>query len=337
MTLASRLRYYQRVLPTYLRAGRSQLTFWHEDPAINPHATHDRLEPYYMLFRAKADYAGHYDASGIPMLDYRGAVGLHYNPIAVAQWGLANCNLFWQTKDPSRREAAVKAAEWLVANLEQNTYGLWVWNHHFDWEYRTTLTAPWYSGLAQGQGISLLLRARAITGEEKYRQAAVRAFVALTRPVGEGGVLYEDAQRNLWIEEYLVDPPTHILNGFIWALWGVFDYWLATERGMPSPAGETRGLTARNLFDRGVQTLLANLPLYDTGRWSLYEQSGTRLKMLASPFYHRLHIVQLRVMANLTGDRRFADFADRWQGYANRRVNRGRALVEKSLFKIVYY
>ncbi len=188
------------------------------------------------------------------------------------------------------------------------------------------LKAPWYSGLAQGQGLSLLLRAHSESGENKYLEAAEQAFISLTKPISEGGVLFEDEERNLWIEEYLVDPPTHILNGFMWALWGVFDFWLATGRD-----------SARQIFDRGVTTLLRNLSRFDTGYWSLYEQSGTRLKMLASPFYHRLHIVQLRVMENLTGDRSFAEVANRWDGYANRRTNRTRALVEKSVFKLVHY
>src|SRR5262249_13660579 len=157
-------------------------------------------------------------------------------------------------------------------------HDLWVWNHHFDWEYRDTLRAPWYSGLAQGQGISLLLRSHALTQSDEYLEAGERAFVSLTRLVSAGGVLFEDAEKNLWIEEYLVDPPTHILNGFMWALWGIFDYWLAQ-----------RDETARAIFDRGVTTLKQNLPRFDTGYWSVYEQSGTQLKMLASPFYHRLH------------------------------------------------
>jgi heparosan-N-sulfate-glucuronate 5-epimerase len=326
MSLSTRLRYYRRILPAYLGAGRSQLTFWHETPATNPQATVAQFGPYYMLFREKADYAGHRDASGIPMLDYRGAIGPQYNPIAIAQWGLANNNIFCETKNDSRRANTLKAANWLVANLEQNPHGLWVWNHHFNWDYRDTLQAPWYSGLAQGQGISLLLRAYAQTRDERFQQAATRAFVSLTKPIAEGGVLHEDAESNLWIEEYLVNPPTHILNGFIWALWGVFDYWLAHA--------DTQ---ARIIFDRSVQTLLTNLSRYDTGYWSLYEQSGTRLKMLASPFYHRLHIVQLRVMATLTGDPRFTEFADRWELYAKNRVNRTRALIEKSIFKLAHY
>jgi len=336
MSLATRWHYYRRIFGAYLfsglGSGRSQLTFWHETPEINPRATPDRLAEYYMVFREKADYAGPYDAVGIPMLDYHGAIGLQYNPIAIAQWGLANYNRFCATGDETRWQKTLKAADWLVASLEQNSHELWVWNHHFDWEYRDTLTAPWYSGLAQGQGVSLLLRAyahaRSRSEDEKYQyqSAAEKAFVALTKPVAEGGVLLEDAEKNLWIEEYLVDPPTHILNGFMWALWGVFDYWLARADA-----------PARKVFDRGVETLIHNVDRFDTGYWSLYEQSGTRLKMLASPFYHQLHVVQLRVMSKLTGDDRFAAVADRWEGYARRRGNRTRALVEKSVFKLLHY
>ena len=36
-----------------------------------------------------------------------------------------------------------------------------------------------------------------------------------------GGVIFEDKKKDFWIEEYIVHPPTHILNGFIWALFGV--------------------------------------------------------------------------------------------------------------------
>jgi len=326
MSLVSRSNYYRRILRAYVGPGRSQLTFWHETPEINPRASFTRLGEYYMTFREKADYAGPFDANGIPMLDYRGAIGLQYNPIAIAQWGLANYNRFMGTRAEALWLKLHMAADWLFQNLERNANGFSVWHHHFDWEYRERLKAPWYSGLAQGQGVSLLLRVNALTAEEKYLSAAKRAFVPLTRLIKEGGVLFEDAENNLWIEEYLVDPPTHILNGFIWALWGVFDFWLAR--------GDS---TAKQIFDRGVKTLLLNLDRYDTGYWSLYEQSGTRLKMLASPFYHRLHIVQLRVMAKLTGEARFEEVAARWEAYAQRRVNRTRAWFEKSAFKLFYY
>ena len=86
-----------------------------------------------------------------------------------------------------------------------------------------------------------------------------------------------------------------------------------------------------------VRTLQHNLDSYDLGFWSLYEQSGTRLPMVASRFYHSLHIVQLRVMHHLTSEDFFARVADRWENYARSRANRARALCYKSVFKLCYY
>lgn len=326
MPISRRLQYYRRIFEAYLGSGESQLTFWHEQPEQNPSASPTSLAEYYMTFAQKADYMGHHDASGIPMLDYRGAIGLQYNPIAVAQWGLGNFNLFCRSQDATRRGKFLQAADWLVGQLEQNQNGVWVWNHHFDWEYRDLLKAPWYSGLAQGQGISLLLRAHKHNGADSYRQAAQRAYSAFQTTVDDGGVLFFDERGDVWLEEYIVSPPTHILNGFIWAAWGILDYALALDDS-----------EARQLFRRSVDTLLHNLDRYDTGFWSLYEQSGTRLKMLASNFYHQLHIVQLRVMYHLTGNSRFADLADRWDRYAASRTNRARAFCYKSAFKLCYY
>jgi hypothetical protein len=73
------------------------------------------------------------------------------------------------------------------------------------------------------------------------------------------------------------------------------------------------------------------------GFWSLYEQSGTLLPMVASPFYHRLHVTQLRIMHRITGDEVFASCADKWEGYARSRGKRARALCYKSVFKLAYY
>ena len=322
----SRLGYWRRIAASYLFSSRSQLTFWHETPEVNPKLRADALGEYYMTFAQKADYPGPFDPDGVPRLDYHGAIGVRYNPIAIAQYALANANRFARDGDPGRKEKLLRSARWLRDRLEPNAAGLKVWMHHFDWEYRSPLKAPWYSGLAQGQGISALLRAHAATGDATFLDAAREAFRPLEKTAAEGGVLCRDAEGYTWIEEYLVDPPTHILNGFLWALWGVHDYALAT--GEPA---------ARELFRESVRTLRDRLAGYDAGFWSLYEHSGTRLRMLASPFYHRLHVVQLRVMHRLTGEAFFAETADRWEGYARSRWKRARATVQKAWFKIWNY
>jgi heparosan-N-sulfate-glucuronate 5-epimerase len=326
MSIAARLRYYRRIFDAYLLPGNSQLTFWHDHPQANPNSTVDQLGEYYMLFSEKAGYTGVFDSSGIPLLDYHGAIGLQYNPIAIAQWGLGNHHLYRRTGAAVHKTKYLAAADWLVAHLEQNSFGVSVWNHHFDWEYRTPLKAPWYSALAQGQGISLLVRAHAAVGSPAYLEAAQKAFISFLKPIEEGGVIFTDESGRRWFEEYIVSPPTHILNGFIWAAWGVYDYFLATQDA-----------AARDLFAQAVETLKANLDRYDLGFWSLYEQSGTRLPMVASSFYHRLHIVQLRIMEKLTGDPLFTQFADSWQTYTHSRIGRARALCYKGAFKFCYY
>ena len=318
--------YYRRIFSAYLLGGKSHLTFWHETPVENSGASPTELGQYYMLFSEKADYQGAYDAQGIPQLDYHGQIGLQYNPIAIAQYGLGNYNLWHRSGDVARKEKFFRVADWLCSHLEPNAHGLRVWSHSFNWEYRDTLKAPWYSGLAQGQGISVLVRAHKASGEPRYLEAACQAFSSFQRLIQQGGVAFIDESGDFWLEEYIVSPPTHILNGFIWALWGVHDYELATN--------DTSG---RELFHRGVRTLLHNLDRYDLGFWSLYEQSGTRLPMVASGYYHSLHVVQLRVMHRLTGESKFAEVAQRWESYTQSRANRTRALCYKSAFKLCYY
>jgi heparosan-N-sulfate-glucuronate 5-epimerase len=318
--------YYRRIVSAYLLGGQSHLTFWHETPEENLSANASELGEYYMLFAEKADYAGAFDSTGIPQLDYRGKIGRQCNPIAIAQYGLGNYNLFRRTGNAERHKKFLRIADWLVQHLEPNAQGLAVWNHYFDWEYRDTLRAPWYSALAQGQGISVLVRAHKESGDSRYLDAAQRALASFFKPVTEGGVTFTDEHGDVWFEEYLVSPPTHILNGFIWAAWGVYDYFLAT-----------RDSSAQELFSRAVCTLEHNLDRYDLGFWSLYEQSGTRLPMVASPFYHQLHIVQLRVMHRLTGEDKFKRVADRWESYSRSRSKRTRALCYKGAFKLCYY
>jgi heparosan-N-sulfate-glucuronate 5-epimerase len=326
MPLLPSLNYYRRIFSAYLTSGKSHLTFWHETPEENSNARAGELGEYHMLFAGKADYSGACDAAGIPLLDYHGKIGRQYNPIAIAQYGLGNYNLFRRTGDSTRRKKFFLTADWLCQHLEKNARSLQVWNHHFDWEYRDTLRAPWYSALAQGQGISVLVRAHKESGESRYLEAAQNALASFFHPVAEGGVAFTDERNDLWFEEYLVSPPTHILNGFIWAAWGVYDYFLATQDH-----------AVHALFASAVQTLLHNLDRYDLGFWSLYEQSGTRLPMVASPYYHQLHIVQLRVMYRLTGEQTFVRVADRWESYGRSRSKRTRALCYKSAFKLCYY
>lgn len=334
MGIKTKFQYWQRIISAYILRRPSQLSFWHEKSEINPRAQFDKLGPYYMTFRQKADYQGIFDKQGVPMLDYHGQIGRQYNPIAIAQYGLAHYNLLCSCHSErardndlrTHRNVFLKQADWLIANLEINLRGLSVWQHHFDFEYYQKLQAPWPSALSQGQGISVLVRAWQITGESIYLDKAKQAFLALTKPISQGGLQDLDSQGNIWLEEYLVNPTAHILNGFIWALWGVYDFWLVTKDEI-----------AKELFADCVITLIKNLPKYDIGFWSLYDLSKQKLKMLASPFYHQLHIVQLKIMADLTKQKVFSQYHKKWQLYQNNPLYRLVSLVYKTIFKLIYF
>ncbi|MEZ4415110.1 MAG: D-glucuronyl C5-epimerase family protein [Gemmatimonadota bacterium] len=324
--MRARLRYWRRVFSAYGGGRTSHLTFWHGTPEVNSAALPGEVDQYWQRFAVKADYPGPKDARGIPMLDYHGHVGLQYNPIAIAQYGLGNYNRFRREADPERRARFLAVADWLVENLEPNAAGVPVWNHRFDWEYRTPLKNPWYSCLSQGQGISLLVRAHRETGESGYLTAARDAFISFTRRMDEGGVQDVGPDGHIWFEETVVKPPTHILNGFMWASWGLYDLWLYDEHQ-----------EAGRLWQAAVDTLLEHLGDFDIGYWSLYDQAGTPVRNAASAFYHALHVVQLRIMARLTDNGRFTEWAERWDAYRRSAFKRRRAWAHKALFKLLYY
>jgi heparosan-N-sulfate-glucuronate 5-epimerase len=323
--MRARVSHLARVLRVYTDKRSGPLSFWYERPEMND-AAFDRGPGYFMRFAGKARYAGPFDADGIPLLDYRGDIGRQYNPIAIAQYGLARFNAWVAGGDSADRGAWIAAADWLVRAMRHNSHGVRVWMHDFDWPYRQWLRAPWYSGLAQGSGLSLLVRAAITTGELKYIDAARQAFEPLRRDVAEGGVLVTDTSQDTWIEEYIVDPPTHILNGFIWAMWGVFDYARWSGRS-----------DALQIWESCVATLARHVADFDTGWWSLYEAHDGKREMLASRYYHTLHITQLRVMHRLTGIDAFSAWADRFQTYLDRPSHRALAFGRKAIFKLRHY
>ncbi len=329
--MINRLIYWKRIFSTYLIQRKSNLSFWHGTPEMNNNADYDKLGQYYMKFYSKADYKGDYDVNGIPQLNYHGDIGLQYNPIAISQWALGNYNLWIRNNNKNNYLKFIKGADWLVNNLNQNSDGIYVWQHKFDWVYKENLINPWHSGLAQGQGLSVLCRAYKETKDNKYYNSIEKVFESFLIDVEDGGVTFTDIGGNIWIEEYIMKKePTNILNGFIWSLWGIYDYWLLTSNK-----------DIKFLFNKYIKTIKDNIDLYDTGYWSLYELSDLKISMIASIFYHKLHIVQLNILSCMAQDPAavvvFADRSDRWRNYLDNKLNIIRATIMKILFKIFYY
>jgi heparosan-N-sulfate-glucuronate 5-epimerase len=186
------------------------------------------------------------------------------------------------------------------------------------------LRAPWRSAMAQGRGLSVLMRAWQCTSEERYIEGARRALAAFSVPVERGGVTAAYDGRVTY-EEYPAQPAPHVLNGMIFALFGLWDF----VRAQPHDA------RAAEIFERGAATVEVLLRLYDTGWWSLYDLYHLEVAAPRNPctaHYHDMHVKQLMVMHAITGRASFAAFAHRWAAYQDRWWGRLRAYAGKAGF-----
>jgi heparosan-N-sulfate-glucuronate 5-epimerase len=237
---------------------------------------------------------------GVPMVDYPD--GGRRNPVTTAQLGLIKWSQWKRFRTPGALDIAMKQAEWLVRN--QDRRGAW----RFGFSYQapgTTLTLKkgWASALAQGQAMSLLVRAYSRTGEARYLEAARRAFRFLRRPVRSGGLVRELDGAGVWFEEYPTSPPSYILNGNMFTIVGVWDLSQFDQ-------------SARDVVRQAAATVEQALPQFDDGAGAAWYDLTYRYgypKHAAAPVYPPFVEDTLRVLAQITGRKAFITWANRWR------------------------
>jgi hypothetical protein len=224
--------------------------------------------------------------------------------IALSQYGLG----------AHERWIAGEGEEWLAAArgvgemLCENQTPSGTWEQGFDLPHTYHLRAPWISAMAQGEAASLLVRLQNATGHEHYGEAARRALEPMPVAALPDGSPFP--------QEYPTDPPSHVLNGGIYAIWGLYD------------GGDAKR------FEDALDSLVRNLHRWDTGSWSLYDLYPHPIRNWASLAYHELHMTQLRAMAALSPRPELAEAADRFESYWSSRAYRARALAHKAAFRV---
>ncbi|MFQ5824194.1 MAG: D-glucuronyl C5-epimerase family protein [bacterium] len=260
------------------------------------------------------------DENGIPQINMGKKIGLRYNPITIAQYGLFNLQKYSRNKEEDFLCIVQKSARWLDDNFQNWKGNIGAWVYDFDMDFYGP-KAPWISGMAQGQGISLLLRVFQILPEERILEITQRAFQAFLHPISEGGVVSCFPDGSPVFEEFPTAPPSQVLNGHIFALLGIYDF------------GEFwNDKTAKELFQVAVKGLKKNFFRYDTGYWNLYDLHPTH--RLASPMYMKVHVQLLTILAELTGDAFFQKIAINCKNYLTNPICRFRWLMGKSVEKI---
>lgn len=238
-------------------------------------------------------------------------------PVSVAQLALG-----WHERLLLGEERAAsefeRVCEVLVAQAEDAEDSL-LWPYELNIP-KYGLKGRWYAGMAQGQAASTLTRAYLHTGRPEYQTLAQKAIEPILRLDSRFVTLTPEGPI---LEEAEAIPPSHILNGWIFALWGLWDLRIT--------AGDQR---IDDILNATIDCLRGKLQEYDVGWWTRYSLFPHRLPDLAKPFYHRLHVDQMAVLYRLTGIAEFGAAARRWAAYDSR-VARCAVLAQKVPFKII--
>jgi heparosan-N-sulfate-glucuronate 5-epimerase len=236
-----------------------------------------QVKGYYNDLRHKADWNGQLSAAGVPLVKTDTDPAFDF-PIVIFQWGLGSWDrwLLSDQQDEVMRAQCLKAADYAVSSLTEN--GGWLC-----WTGLKRPTISPYSAMAQGEGISLLVRAYQILPHRTdYIETAKRAAQFMLHS-GYHGLLSTLKNGAECLQEYPGKAFNGVLNGWVFAIIGLYDLSLTNK-----------DTELRTRLDSLVHDLARSAHLYDTGYWSHYDLSGHNI---ASGFYHDLHITQLKTLS----------------------------------------
>lgn len=307
----ARARLYLDLIPHWWRmiAGRS---YWHTRQGIGTQYRVGELAGYFNDLTGKTDWRGQTDLDGLPVFQTRTGVLVHF-PTTLTQKALGHWDRWLSERRDSDRDDFMRIAFWLLENQDAKG-GIEIWP-----QLGLQYASP-YSAMVQGEAISVLTRAYRLSGAYRFLDSAHQACKLLLTPITEGGTSRYEA--GLVLEEYPLTTPGTVMNGWIFALYGLYDFSIVTN----DPA-------IGNELSRTLITLADRLETFDAGYWSYYDDRGS----LASPFYHHLHIAQLQAleMTFLQHAEKFNYYAQRFADQSSSRYNRARAVAVKAYQKLL--
>ncbi len=237
----------------------------------------------------------------------------HYTPVLMAQQALMA-----YSRDGGPTPMFLKAAAKLLTM--QDARGAFPYDFSFrKYAHEENYAPGWVSGMAQGQAMSVFARAYHRTKHARYLAAGKAAFAFMMVPREDGGPfntladLDPTLSSHSFVMEYPSTPDVYTLNGFMFAIQGLYDW-----------ASVTGSQDAKLQFDKMIETLVLILPRYDIGNFSAYDLSyitmpktkaGKRRMPHLMARYHAIHIEQLWALHAVTGIPVLKETADRWLGY----------------------
>ena len=244
------------------------------------------------------------DSTGLVIYIRPGTSTRADHPVAYAQYGISALLEYQQTGNKMWLDRAIRQGQQLIA-MHTESNGSWWYPYTFPWTYYSrTLTAPWWSGMAQGEALSLFVRLAEATGDSRWDNAANHTVTSFTVPHSATSPWVSLAiDKHLYFEEYAGNqPPLLVLNGHIFAMFGLYDYWR-----------HTGDATAARYLDGAATTVLERmLPAVRVeGGVSYYcvQADYCQSPLWQNQHYHPIISWQLDTLARITGDARFTTLA----------------------------
>ncbi|PML99985.1 D-glucuronyl C5-epimerase family protein [Vibrio breoganii] len=255
-----------------------------------------------------------FDSKGIPIIPHyidseNNTTSYHYFPIAIGQLGLAYLHDYSDNENTNSLNQFYLIADWFLEHQTPN--GLWLSDTNVP---KYGLETGWSSAMSQGRAISVLIRAYLLTDKIKYLSAAEKGVKSL---ISESSLVANF--NGPYLLEYPSKHPPKVLNGFVFSLYGLIDYYKV------KPCDQVQ-----KEINTYLETLKRVIPLYDLGYWTSYDLDHLEYNKplnIATSHYHSIHITQLRSLSLLTKDDYFSNYADKWEGYNRNKL---------SLFKVYW-
>jgi heparosan-N-sulfate-glucuronate 5-epimerase len=268
--------------------------------------THNsELEGYYLDMREafkqyESGIFGDFDEKGVPMVGW--GKNAYYSPVNIAQYGFILHTMYLEHKSEEIWDVLDACLKQIETNEVHEERGI-TWRDSKP-SVRYNTGEHWASAMIQGECLSFYLRMYQLTQNSLLLEKAHRIFDFMFVPFTEGGVYMTDEEGNVWLEEYPSEPQSKVLNGFVYALFGVYDYYRVTQSEK-----------AKKLFDAGVLTLEKNMKFFDAGYWSYYDLYR---KELVKYYYQKnVHTPQLEALYKITQKEVFNTYAVKWKRTVN--------------------
>jgi hypothetical protein len=238
------------------------------------------------------------DQNGVFVVDYETLningvmIGRQYNPTTISQFAIVCYYDYLRTGNKKFQKLYLSQIAWLKNNFVPVGGDMAAYEYHFPWHYG--LQPGWRSGLAQGQSISALIRYYYDTGDASVLTLIKMLKKYMMLPINQGGLVTKSPEGLLWIEEYPSLQPSFVLNGFISATFGLYEY----TRLFADDEEATSQLR------QAIESIRAALPHYDAGDWT-YLDRHTQPYPRATDSYAAAYSIQMNTLAEITGDRLF--------------------------------